>query len=144
MRAAGGVDAALGQPQPLDGTSAGQVLADDLLHIFRLNMAVPHGLRINDNGWPVLALVETAGFVSADAGAETGGANGILKQALQLSLAVGGAGWAGTPWFTGIGTDKDVMFKSGQTKTPQNKRFFHVRDKTSLPGRIFHPVDQIH
>ena len=139
MRAAGGVDAALGQHQPLYGTPGDQVLAHDLLHIRGLNVAVPDGFRIDDDRRPVLTLVEAAGLVGADAGAEAGSADGILKQALQLSFAIGGAGRTGAAWFAGIGADKDVMFKSGQTKTPQNKRSFHVRDKTSWPGRIFTP-----
>ena len=54
------VDAHIGEAEPLNGTAVDQMLLHNLRGIFGLYMAVPHGLGIYDDGWPVLALVKAA------------------------------------------------------------------------------------
>ena len=60
MRAGFGVDALIGQAQPLNWLAANQVFFYDLRCIFRLNVPVPDRLWIHHHGWPVLALVKAS------------------------------------------------------------------------------------
>ncbi len=114
MRAALGVDALLGQPQPLHGPAAHQVFRDNLRGVAELDVAVPDGLRVNHHCGAVLALVQTAGFVDAHLTAQPGGFGELLQLGVQFAFSVGGAGWAGRVGGAGVVADKDVAFKCGQ------------------------------
>jgi hypothetical protein len=114
VRAALGVDALVGEAQALDGTAADEMLAHDLLGILGLDVAVPDGLGIDDDGGAVLALVEAAGLVDAHAAAEVCGLRGLLQGYMNIASATGCTrGTRRTVWAL-IGTDKDMMFKDGQ------------------------------
>ena len=79
-----------------------------------LHMAVPDGIGIDDYGGPMLALVETAGFVDADGRAEAGSFRELLQLGEELAFSVGGAGRAGRFGGTGVVADKYMTFKWGQ------------------------------
>jgi len=117
MRATFGIQALLGHAEPLHGAAAHQVLFDDCSGIGRLDIAVPDGLGIDDDGWSVLALVQAAGLVDADAGAEAGGFGQLLQLGMQFALAVGRAGRARCAFGADVMADKDVAFKRWQTGT---------------------------
>jgi len=74
-----GVDAFLGQPQALHGLAANQMLFHNLRGVGGLDMAVPDRIRIYHYCGPMFALIETAGFVNAHSGAETGGFGELLQ-----------------------------------------------------------------
>jgi len=122
MGAGLGVEAFIGQAEPLDGAAGDEVLVDDFGGVFRTDMAVPDGLRINDDSSPVLALIEAAGLVDADAGTETGGLYELLDGGVKFALAVGIAGGARGVGGTGIGADKNVAFKRWQAVLLQKMR----------------------
>jgi len=64
VRAAFGIHALLGQPQPLHWPPANQVLVHNLHRILGAHMPVPHRLRIHHHRWPMLALVQASGLVN--------------------------------------------------------------------------------
>jgi hypothetical protein len=81
VRAVIGVDAGVGKAEALDGAAVEEVLLNDLFGVAGLGEAVPDGFRVHDEDGAVLALVEAAGFVDADAVLEAGGFDGILEGA---------------------------------------------------------------
>lgn len=72
MGAAFHVQALVRDAQPLHRTACNQVFSYDLVGIFGLNAAVPDGVGIDDDRGPVLALVETPGFIDAHLATEPG------------------------------------------------------------------------
>ena len=70
-----------------------EVLADNLVNVFRVDEAVPDGVGIDDHYGAVLALVETAGFVGADFAFQPGVFDCVLESAFQLTAAVAGSSW---------------------------------------------------
>jgi hypothetical protein len=111
MGAAFGIDAAIGEAQAFDGLSADQVLLHDLSRIRRLHMAVPNRLRVNHNGGPMLALVETAGFIDAHRRAQPCGLGQLLQLRVQFAFSIGGARGARRIGRTGVQTHKNMAFK---------------------------------
>jgi len=73
MRAGPGIDARIGQSQPLHGPPVDQVLLHNLRGIPGRHMAVPHSLGIHDHRGPVLALVQAEGLVDAHRSSQTCG-----------------------------------------------------------------------
>lgn len=61
-----GIQAGIGDHQALHGFSADDVGGHDFFDVVLRYMAVPDGFRIDDDGWPVLALVQASGFVGAN------------------------------------------------------------------------------
>ena len=57
MRAGLGIDAFLGKAEARDRAAGDEMLADDFGCVGGLDMSVPNGFRVDDDGWPVLALV---------------------------------------------------------------------------------------
>jgi len=114
MGAGLGIDAFVGETQALDGTAGDEVLVDDFGGVFGADMAVPDGLRVNDDSAPMLALIEAAGLVDAHAGAEAGSLDELLDGGMKFALTVGIAGGARGVGGAGIGADKHVAFKRGQ------------------------------
>ena len=111
MRAGFGVDAFLWEAETLDGAAANEVFFDDDGSVFRLDAAVPHGFRVDDDCGTVFALVEAARLVDAHAAGEAGGLSELLQLRMKLALAIGGAGWARCIGGALIVTDEDVTFK---------------------------------
>jgi hypothetical protein len=94
------------------------MLGDNGLGIFRLDIAVPDGVRINHNHRPVFALVQTSGFVDANPSREPCVFRQLLKAGMQIALAVAGTGGTRRLRGANVVTDKDMMFKSGQGINP--------------------------
>ncbi len=91
MRAGGRIEAAFRQSQALDGTAGNQMLFDDFPHILGFDESIPDGPGIDDNGRPVLALVEASGLVHANALTQARSSNRVLEQGVDLALTVAGA-----------------------------------------------------
>jgi hypothetical protein len=91
MRAILHIDTLLSQPQPLHRSTRNQVLRDYFLGIFRLHVSVPNRVRVNDDRWPVLALVQAAGFVDPHLIAQSRLAAQLLQPRMQLAFSVAGA-----------------------------------------------------
>ena len=106
-----GVDAGVGKAEALDGAAVEEVFLDDLFGVVRIGETVPDGFGIDDQDGAVLALVEAAGFVDADALLEAGGFDGILESAaefLAVFVATAGAGGGIVPL---VQADKNVVFE---------------------------------
>jgi len=116
MRATLGVNAFIAEAQPFDGPSSDQMLRDDLFRILGLDVAVPNGFRVNHNHRTVLALVQAASLVDANATHKPGSFRKLLELRKQLALAVAGAGWPGSTLGTNIVTNKQVTFKWRQNE----------------------------
>lgn len=114
MRAGLGIEAVFGNAQPLDGTAADKVLGDDFFGVFGTDIAVPHGLGIDNHVGAVLALIQAAGLVDAHAAGQARFPGELLQARVQFAFAVLAAG--GTRRFrrTDIMADKDVAFETGQ------------------------------
>lgn len=89
MGAGLGVEAFVGEAEALDWSAADEVLIDDFGGVFGADVAVPDGLRVNDDGGAVFALVEATGLVDADARGEAGGLGKLLDGGVEFALAVG-------------------------------------------------------
>ena len=109
MRAMGGVDAGIGQAEAFDGLAADEVLGDDLLDVVEVDEAVPDGLGIDDHDRAVLALVEAAGFVDADAVLEAGGFDGVLEVAFEVFAVLVAAAGAVRGFVALVEADEDVV-----------------------------------
>jgi len=114
MRAGFGVDALIGQAQPLYGLAANQVLFHDLCRIFRLDVAVPDRLWIHHYGWPVFALVKASGLVDPHPAGQPGFLGQLLQLRVQLALSIDRAGRARRTRGTCVVTDKYVVFENWQ------------------------------
>ena len=71
MRANRRVDTFIRQPQTLDRPLMNDVRFDNFRHVFGFDAAVPNCFRVNNHGWPVLALIQTTGFVGANGGLQS-------------------------------------------------------------------------
>jgi hypothetical protein len=89
MGAGLGVEAFVGEAEALDWSAADEVLIDDFGGVFGADVAVPHGLRVDDDGGAMLALVEAACLVDTDAGAEAGSFYKLLDRGMEFALTVG-------------------------------------------------------
>lgn len=67
-----GVEAGVGDAETFDGAAGDEVLGDDFVGVFRFDPAIPDGIGVDDDCGAVLALVEAAGFVDADAASQAG------------------------------------------------------------------------
>jgi len=114
MGAGLGVEAFVGEAEAFHRAAADEVLVDDFGCVFRADMAVPDSLRVDDDGGAVFALIEAAGFVDADAGAEACGFDELLNGDVEFALAIGVAGGTWGVLGASVGADKDVALKWGQ------------------------------
>ena len=107
------VEAGVGDAEALDGAAGDEVLGDDLFGVFGFYRAVPDGLRVDDDSGAVLALIETAGLVDADASGEAGFAGELREAGVEGALAVGCAGSARGIGRAHVVTYEDMMFEKG-------------------------------
>jgi len=91
MGAGLGVYALFREPEPFHRTPVDQVLLHDLRGVFGLDVAVPDRFGIHDDGGPVFALIEAAGFVDADRSSQARSLGKLLQLRVQFALAVRGA-----------------------------------------------------
>ena len=115
MGAGFGIDALVGETEPLDRTTVDKVLLDDLRGILRLHVAIPDRFGVHDDGGAVLALIEAAGFVNANRAAQAGGFRQLLELGVQFTFAVAGARGPGSAFRAGVVADEDVVLENGQT-----------------------------
>jgi hypothetical protein len=73
------IEAGVRKAKALDGTVVEEVFGDDLLDVTSVDVAVPDGLRIDDDNRAVFALVETAGLIGADVMLKAGFFDGVLE-----------------------------------------------------------------
>jgi hypothetical protein len=106
-----GVQAGVGDDQPLDGFVADDVGGDDFFDVMFGDMAVPDGVGINDDGGSVLALVEASGLVGPNGVANAVLGQDFLKLFLELAVGIGVAAATGMVFVALVGADKDVFFK---------------------------------
>src|SRR5262245_66328467 len=84
---------------------------DDLGDIGFGDAAVPHGLRVHDHGWAVLALIETARLVRAHPPVQAALPERLLERLLQ---AIVGLRIAAAPRMAGltlVAADEDVLLE---------------------------------
>jgi hypothetical protein len=115
MRAGFGVETIFVDAQALDGTAAEEVLGDDGFGVFRMDVAVPDGVRVDDDHGAVLALIETTGFVDAHAAGKAGFPAQLLQARMQFAFSVAGAGRTWRVRRADVVADEDVAFKAGQS-----------------------------
>ena len=88
-----------------------KVFCHNLIYIFYLDEAIPDSLWIDHNHRPMLALVETAGLIGADAMLQTCLFDGVLECRFDLFAAF----WKTTRARCGlvalVCADKDMMLK---------------------------------
>ena len=108
------VQAGIGNPQPLHGPAAHQVLVDNGLGIRRCHIPVPDSLGVNNHRWPVFALVQAAGLIDAHGLAEAGVFGKLFQFHGQFALSIGGAGFARRIGRARVLADKYVAFKGWQ------------------------------
>lgn len=111
MRATGGVQAGIGNDEPLDRLAAKDVGFDDLVDIGSGDPAVPDGVGIDHDVRAVLALVEAPRLVRADFVLKTQGGKLLLEGQLQLGLAGRVAAAAGMAFRTLIAANEDVSLE---------------------------------
>lgn len=114
MRTGFGVDAGVGDAETLDGAAVHQMLFDDFGRVFRLHAAVPDRLRVDHNGRPMFALIETKRFVDSDVG-QAGSLAQLLELRENFVLSIGGAGGTGCSLGANIMTDEDMMIVQRQS-----------------------------
>jgi hypothetical protein len=135
VRAALGVQAFVGDAEPLDRFAIDKVLAHNLFSIFRLHATVPDCFGIDHNSRSVFALVQAAGLVDAHPAGQTGILGELIEARVQLALAVGGAGRAGRIRGASVVADENVAFKQGQRGSPQGAEWFFFKSK-ALPAAL--------
>jgi hypothetical protein len=86
--AGGSIQAGVGQHQALHRLSTDDVRFDDFVNIGLGDVSVPYGIGIDHDIRAMLALIETAGFVSTDLSLESAISQFLFEQFLQLCLAV--------------------------------------------------------
>ena len=84
MRAAFAVNTRGSKPQPFNRPSRDEVLGHNLLHVARMNVAVPDSLRVDHDHGTVFALVQTARFIGAHLMLKASVFDGIFEGGLQL------------------------------------------------------------
>ncbi len=111
MRATFGIQTRLRQPQPLHRPAANQMFLNDFLDIPCMHKAIPHGLRINHHHRPMLALVQTPGFVDPHAMLQPGSLYRVLQLATQLLGMLMPTTWPRRRFIPLIQANKNMMFK---------------------------------
>ena len=108
-----GVKAGVSDAESLDGAAGDEVLGDNFIGIFGFDAAIPDGIGVDNDGGAVLALVEAAGLVDADAAGEAGFPSELREAGVERTLAVGSAGGAGRIGGADVVTDEDVTLEEG-------------------------------
>ena len=88
-----------------------KVLGDNFIHIFKVNEAIPDGLRIDHDHWAMLALIEASGLVGANNMLQSGILDGVLERAFELFAALGKTAWTRCLLVALVGADENVMLK---------------------------------
>lgn len=108
---AGCVEAVFGDHEALDGLAVHDVGLDDLVDIGGAHAPVPNGVRVDDDGRAMLALVETSRHVGAHAFLQSAQCEFLLELKLQLRLCLRIAAAARMARITLVTADKQVPFE---------------------------------
>jgi len=112
--AVAGVQAFVGDAEPLDRPSGDQMFRDDFRGIGGLHAAIPDCAWINHNNRAMLALVQAARLVDANLSRQPGFLGQFLQADMQIAGSVGGAGGPGRIRWPGIVANKNVAFEGRQ------------------------------
>src|SRR5262249_52960008 len=107
------VDAFILEHETSDWDVIHDVRLNNLSHIFRLHLAVPHCFRIDDHRWPMLTLVEASGFVGAYGTFETALGDRRLEELRQVASGSFGAAAASAARLALVDTDEDMLSEFG-------------------------------
>jgi len=108
------IEALVGNAEPLHGPAANEVLLDNGLGVFRFDVAIPDGFRVDNHRGSVFALVKAAGLVDAHLASQSRGFGKLLQPGMQVALSVCGAGGARGALGAGVVANKDVVLECGQ------------------------------
>lgn len=111
-----GIDAGVGKAETLDGAAVEEVLLDDLLGVVGVGETVPDGFGVDDEDRAVLALIEAAGLIDANAVLEAGGFDGVLEGSAEFLAVFVAAAGAGGGIVALVEANKEVMFKDWHRK----------------------------
>ena len=111
MFAAFRVQTLVTQAQSIHGASADDVRFDNLIDIRLGHISIPDRIWIHNDIWAVLALIEAARLICANASLEPTGGELLFKQLLQPGFSEGIAASAGMPRGTLVSTNKDMSLK---------------------------------
>lgn len=114
MRTALGIHASISQAQSFHRPPSDQVFCNNFFRIFRLNVAVPHSLRVNHNGGSVLTLIQASRLVDAHLSTKPSFSRKLLQPGVQATGSIGCARRPRRISGADVMADKDVTFKRGQ------------------------------
>jgi hypothetical protein len=100
------VDTGSGQPQPPNRASPDEMLLNDLFNVARVHIAIPNRLRIDDDDWSMLALIQAARFVSPDFVLKTGIFDRVLEGSFKFFASVRKTAWPGGSLIAFVRTDE--------------------------------------
>ena len=144
MLAGFGIEAGVGQAQPLDRLTANDVGFDDLVDVGFGDVPVPDGFWIDNDRRTVLALIEASGLIRPHFALQAALRELLLECLLQLSLS----SWiAASPWIarrTLVPADENVFFELRHrtisiSKTCTTKDTKSHEGKRSIPGFLREP-----
>jgi hypothetical protein len=115
MRAPVAVDAGFRQAQPFDWPPLEKMLLDNLLRITRMNLPVPHRIRVDDDNRAMLALIQTAGLVRPNLLFQARFLDGVLEGRFELLASLRQTAWPRSRAIPFVGTDKKMMFEKGHS-----------------------------
>ena len=95
----------------MHGISADDVRFDDFVDVGSIYVPIPDAVGIHDKIGPVLALVETAGFIGANFVLQATLGQLLLKFPLQFCLTLGIAAATRTIRRPLVAADKDVLLE---------------------------------
>jgi hypothetical protein len=125
VRARGSIEAAVGNPQTIDGAAADDMRFYYVSNIGLSQAAVPYRFGLNHDGGTMLALVQASGLVGADCGEYSVQGQLRFEGALKIGCAGRVAATAGMSVGALVGADKDVFFE-----------FRHGNDNYALSSAI--------
>jgi len=106
-----GIDAGVGEEEPFDRTAVYQVFLNDFLNVTLVDKTIPNGFGVDDEDWAVLALVQAAGLVNADAVLEASGLYGVFQGSPELFRVFVAAAGASGGVVAFVDADEEVVFK---------------------------------
>jgi hypothetical protein len=113
MRTTWRINAGIGQNQPFDRLSAQNVGFDDFIHVGDRNSAIPDRIRINHDIRPVLALVQTAGFIGPYPVFQPALGKFLFEDPLQLAGPTWITAGSGTTFWPLVDADENVLLELG-------------------------------